>query len=407
MELAPIVLFGYNRPEHITKTIESLKNNNLSDKSDLFVFVDGPKNAEDKVNQKKVCDIVNNITGFKTIQINISDKNKGLANSVIDGVTEIINRFGKAIVLEDDLELSVNFLKFMNEALEFYLNNKKIYSIAGYSTPIKIPDTYNECIYLCRRVESWGWATWKDRWEDIDWDIKDYNKFKNNFRERDNFSQCGDDMPIMLDDQMNGKIDSWAVRWDYNRYKKDAYTVVPVKSLVKNIGCDSTGRHCITTKKYETNVDNEYIWKFMHEIYEDEEIRNRLRIFYNIERNKNVKRILVQNLWIQSLINREKLSDKIIEKFNKNEISIYGFGILGKMLYEQLKIESKIKIKYIVDVNAKYIENISCISPEQFIMLADDYELIIITPVDSFEEIQETLKNYKKINIQSLEKIFK
>lgn len=407
MELAPIVLFGYNRPEHINKTIESLKKNNLAYRSDLFVFVDGAKNAEDKVNQEEVCNIVNNITGFKTIQINISDKNMGLANSVIAGVTEIINRFGKVIVLEDDLELSVNFLKFMNEALEFYFNNKKIYSIAGYSTPIKIPDTYNKCLYLCRRVESWGWATWKDRWEDIDWEIEDYNEFKNNFRERDNFSQCGDDMPIMLDDQMNGKVDSWAVRWDYNRYKKDAYTIVPVKSLVKNIGCDSTGRHCITTKKYNTNVDDKYVWKFEQGINEDEEIKNRLRIFYNLKRNNNAKRVLVQNFWIQSLINGEKLSNKIIDKFNKNEISVYGFGVLGKMLYKQLKSENKIKIKYVVDVNAKKIENINCINPEQFLMSAHEGELIIITPVDSFEEIQEILNNDKKLNIQSLEKIFK
>src|SRR5699024_3409085 len=106
--------------------------------------------------------------------------NKGLANSVISGVTKVIDKFGKVIVIEDDLISSTDFLSYMNNALEFYEMNKSIWSISGYNIPIDIPSNYKHDVYLSYRGCSWGWATWKNRWNQTDWSVKDYDAFKSN-----------------------------------------------------------------------------------------------------------------------------------------------------------------------------------------------------------------------------------
>ena len=148
MNLAPIILFVYNRPEHTKKTLESLKINELASDSLLFIFSDGNKNENDRKSVEEVRNYISTISGFKEINIILREKNLGLADSVISGVAEVIEKYGKAIVLEDDIVTSKYFLKFMNEALDFYDADKKIYSISGYNFPIKIPKSYQHKIYI-------------------------------------------------------------------------------------------------------------------------------------------------------------------------------------------------------------------------------------------------------------------
>ena len=168
------------------------------------------------------------IDGFKSINIIESTKNKGLANSVISGVTQVIRKHNRVIVLEDDLETSENFLEYMNHALVFYENTKNIWSISGYCPPITIPDNYNKAVFLSYRSSSTGWATWKDRWEKNDWEIKDYERFRKNKYLKKKFNRGGNDLVWMLEYQMNDEIDSWAVRWCYNQFKLDMYSIYPV-----------------------------------------------------------------------------------------------------------------------------------------------------------------------------------
>ena len=253
--LAPIVLFVYNRFKHTQKTINALKRNKLAEESKLFIFSDGYKNQKDRQKVKKVRDIINNINGFKNIDVFESEKNKGLANSVIDGVTKIINKYGKVIVLEDDLVTSKNFLRYMNRGLDFYEGNKDIWSISGYNIPIDIPDNYEYDVYLSYRAHSWGWATWKDRWNKIDWKIKDFDEFINNKKKQKLFNRAGNDMTRMLKRQIKGQIDSWAIRWCYNQFEEDSYTIYPVKSKVKNIGMDGSGVHCGVSNQHDVILD--------------------------------------------------------------------------------------------------------------------------------------------------------
>ncbi len=264
-DLAPLVLFVYNRLDTTKKTIENLKKNTLAKDTDLFIFSDAAKNDSGKEKVQNVRDYIHKITGFRSIKIVEAEKNKGLANSVITGVTDIIVKYGKVIVVEDDLLTAPQFLQFMNDALEFYKEDRRIWSISGYQYPIKMPAKYNETVYASYRASSWGWATWLDRWESIDWLIGDYKKYRYNPIRILSFCKGGTDLDKMLRYQMQGKLDSWAIRWCYNQSRQNKYTIYPVKSLVDNIGTDGSGTHCDPTSfRFHQTLAYDFKYQFKH-----------------------------------------------------------------------------------------------------------------------------------------------
>jgi hypothetical protein len=247
MDLAPIVLFVYNRLWHTRQTIEALKKNTLAADSHLFIFADGNKPSEPEKPVIEVREYLRTINGFSNVTIIEQERNLGLANSVISGVTEIVNRYGMCIVLEDDLITSPYFLQFMNDALIFYQGEEKVFSIGGYNYPdtiMKIPSSYKDCVYFTPRSCSWGWATWKDKWVKGEWKMDYFTAFKENKTQQKAFCLGGDDLFDMLSAQFEGKIDSWSIRWDYSHFLRGAVCVYPVFSLVNNIGHDGSGIHC-------------------------------------------------------------------------------------------------------------------------------------------------------------------
>ena len=254
--LATVCLFTYNRLDKTKKTINALQKNYLSKDTHLVVFSDGPKNIQSKEEIEKVRCFLKNIDGFKSVKIHESPTNQGLAQSIIKGVTKVISLDQKVIVLEDDLISSQNFLNFMNQALDFYCLEKKFFSISGYTMDLKSLNNHAPDYYFGRRGSSWGWATWNDRWENIDWDVKDYKKYKWNLKKILQFSKGGSDMPFMLRKQMKNRIDSWAIRWCYHQFKYDLLTVFPSKSKILNIGFGKKATHTKKLTRFETNLDN-------------------------------------------------------------------------------------------------------------------------------------------------------
>lgn len=257
--LAPVILFVYNRPEHTIKTIEALAKNALAKESSVFIFSDAAKNEDSSEKVQAVRGYIDSLKDeeyFKSITISKAKLNRGLAKSVIEGVSEIINEYGKVIVLEDDLISTPDFLTYMNDALNYYSDLDKVWSISGYNIPIEIPEDYKDEVYHSFRGCSWGWATWKNRWNQVDWEVKDYEKFKRSRHLRTHFNLGGRDLAYMLDDQMKGLIDSWAIRWCYSQSKKNLFTIYPVKSRIKNIGLDGTGTHSGITTSYDVEIDN-------------------------------------------------------------------------------------------------------------------------------------------------------
>lgn len=284
---SPIVLFVYKRLT-VKKTIESLKKNQLYINSDLFIFSDGSRNQKDLNDVLDVRKYLKTITGFQNIKIIESEKNKGLAKSVISGVTEILSQYENVIVLEDDLIVSSDFLEYMNRSIEFYEKDKNIWSISGYGPNLPCLKDYKNDVYLSVRSSSWGWATWKDRWDAVDWKIEGFQKFKNNKELIKKFNVGGNDMYKMLELQILGKIDSWAIRWCYNQFLHNTYCVYPRKSKIINDGFnDSKGTHNSSpNNKWVVELDNKKL--ILNKLSEDEKILKCFQSYFNLNLNTKI-----------------------------------------------------------------------------------------------------------------------
>ena len=238
--LAPIALFCFNRLDTLSRTVEALQNNTLASESELFIFSDGPRRENEVDNVTAVREYIHSISGFKSITIKESMFNKGLGNSIIAGVTEVVNKYGKIIVLEDDLVTAPFFLEFMNEALDFYENEPKVAGILGYTelTGDNLPETY-----FSWEVGCLGWGTWKRGWEMFE---PDGNKLLECFKtqeQRFRFDINGT-YPFydMLKGQAEGKVDSWAIRWYASVFFHEMLGLHPGKNMVSHIGYQ-TGTH--------------------------------------------------------------------------------------------------------------------------------------------------------------------
>lgn len=244
LTFAPIALFVYNRPEHTRKTVESLRANDLARQSNLYVFADGAKNESATTAVEAVRRFIRSIDGFRTVKLYERERNLGLANSVISGVTQLCDEFGRAIVMEDDLLSAPDFLTFMNLALDRYSNEPKVFSVSGFNYAVVTPADYDFDAFFTYRSSSWGWATWNDRWARADWSVSDYPAFREDKHNQHLFNRGGEDLSRMLAWQMAGNLDSWAIRWAYTHSKHDAFALVPTQSRIFNIGLDGSGVHC-------------------------------------------------------------------------------------------------------------------------------------------------------------------
>lgn len=235
----PVVLFVYNRPEHTRKTLESIKNANGSEHHPLIIYSDGPQNESDKEKVDEVRCIIGKFEWPNKININISDKNLGLSNSIINGVTEVVNKYDKIIVIEDDLVIGNSFLPFMNKLLNKYQDAKHISSISGYSfySNMLLP-TY----YGLKIMSSWGWGTWKDIWNKIDFDAITLNNRLDQVS-LNSFDFAGFSYKNLFKKQLRGEIDSWAIRFYANMYLNNWVCLYPNTSMVINNGFDGSGTH--------------------------------------------------------------------------------------------------------------------------------------------------------------------
>ena len=241
MNLAPIVLFVYNRPYCLSRCIDALKNNHYANNSELIIYSDGNKSIIDKNEVESVRKYLKTISGFRKITVIEREKNYGLADSIIGGVTEVLQNNEKVIVLEDDMVTSPFFLEYMNRALELYKNDEITASVNGFFAPVKrkLPDTF-----FLNFADCWGWRTWKRAWKDFE---KDGNVLLTEIIKR-NLSYKFDlngtvDYTKMLADQVEGKNNSWAIRWYASAFLKNKLSLCPKHSLVQHIGNDGSGTH--------------------------------------------------------------------------------------------------------------------------------------------------------------------
>jgi hypothetical protein len=251
---APVVIFAFNRPIHLDRTLKALKLNFLSDKTEIFIFIDGPRNKCDIELVDAVRKRARLQGGFKSITIFEQEKNVGLAKSIINGVSKITNEYGKAIILEDDMITSPYFLSYMNEGLNKYFDEESVISIHGYLPDVRqnLPETF-----FLKGADCWGWGTWKDRWSKFNPDgayLLRELRHRNLLRDFDLNGACR--YSDMLIDQIEGRNNSWAIRWHASAFLVGGLTLHPGRSLVSNIGNDNSGTHCYDTILYDVKLTN-------------------------------------------------------------------------------------------------------------------------------------------------------
>jgi len=295
MSIAPVIIFNYNRPDHSQQVWDALSKNELARETELYLYCDGPKvNASDEMRQR-IADLhaqakqyaidAPKAGKFKAVHVACAETNKGLANSIIGGVTEVIAKHGRVIVLEDDLLTSPYFLKYMNTALDKYESYPSVFTISANRPPVNkmtIPKDYEYDVFVSLRPFSTGWATWKEKWEKIDWSLDYLVEFLKHPEQIKAFNRGGDDLTNMLLLQRDGKIDSWAIRYSYQLYYHHAVAILPCVPYVDNIGFDGTGVH---SWKGATDFRNDVSLapkdvRWLDVIYQDSRIINAFNSYF-------------------------------------------------------------------------------------------------------------------------------
>lgn len=250
--LSPVLIFVYNRPEHVQRLLQSLRTNKEAAQSQLFIYSDGPRDEASSDGVKKVRKLLQDIPGFASVKVIEREGNWGLARNIIEGVTEQVRRFGRVIVLEDDLTVAPFFLKFMNEALEAYRDEPRVGHVQAcdFTRDKSLPDTF-----LIKWTGSWGWGTWERAWQYFEPDGKkllqelEKRKLTYEFDFNGNYG-----FTRMLRKQIAGRNNSWAIRWNASLFLSDILSLNVGRSLVRNNGFDGSGTHCGGENIYESDL---------------------------------------------------------------------------------------------------------------------------------------------------------
>lgn len=243
---AAIALFLYKRLEHATRVVDALRRNRAAATSELCVFCDGARHETERADVALVRRFARSIDGFKHVRVVERDSNRGIARSIIDGMSEVFTRHERAIVIEDDVVCSPAALAYFNAMLEHFASWRRVSSISAFAFPrhlVPLP-RYPYDVYFTPRLNCWGWATWRDRWQSVTWDPPDADEWLSPRIAA--FSRAGSDLPELWRLHRAGQIDSWAIRWSLDQFRRGTVTVHPCESYAMSIGFDGSGTHQIT-----------------------------------------------------------------------------------------------------------------------------------------------------------------
>lgn len=250
--MTPVVLIAYNRPDALKRALEALAADDLAAGTDLFIRIDGPKGPQDADKVEAVREIARQARGFRSVDVAWAEENRGLAASVIAGVEQVLDFSETVIVVEDDLVVHPGFLTYLNAGLERYKDVPEVFSVCGYTNDVRIPAGYPYDAYFCTRSSSWGWATWRDRWQSVDWNPTPASLQKHAFA----FNRWGgSDCASMLRKWMEGKNSSWAIRFCYSQFLQGRVSLFPTESLVDaTAGFNGDGTHCKSYNRFRSHL---------------------------------------------------------------------------------------------------------------------------------------------------------
>ena len=257
MACAPIALFVYNRPDHTRRTVEALAANTLARETPLHVFSDAPRNKTARRSVEEVRSYIRTITGFQSVAIIERESNFGLARSIIEGVTNLCESYGRVIVVEDDLVTSPHFLSYVNDALTRYEYEDRVMQVVGYMFPISL--SLEEDAVFLPVTSSWGWGTWKRAWRHFDASGAGYQDLVNDQNLRRAFDLNGKyEFFKMLASQLRGETDSWAIRWYLSVFLMKGLVLYPREPLVENVGFDGSGVNCVASRIEAAKIDPQF-----------------------------------------------------------------------------------------------------------------------------------------------------
>ncbi len=428
MNLAPIILFVYNRPSHTLKTLESLEQNFLAKESILYVFADGAKENITKFELEEIAAVDSVVKSHKWCKEVIyikRERNFGLADNIVDGVADVLMRHEKVIVLEDDLVTSPGFLQYMNQALTIYQSEEKAMHVSGYMFPVKgrLPETF-----FFKQSSCWGWGTWKRAW-------KYYNGnsrlLLNQAFNLPNFNEINIDgtnqFVKQLEDNISGILKTWAVKWQFSIFVNDGLCLHPKISLVQNIGLDNSGENCGENNNFEiprlankiqviklpvSDYKNVYpkLRRFYKEMYlQSWEIKTILKGLVPHRIKKEIKKWFKPGY--QQLLSEQKrienhpryVPTKVIFNDRTLEITdIASFEFIRKELFENniYKFKTNIERPYIIDCGA----NIG-LSIIYFKTLFPNAEIVAFEP--DFAVFQSLAKNIESFGYTDVKLIRK
>lgn len=289
VELAPIALFVYNRPQHTARLLQSLLANPLAAQSRLYVFADGPKANASATELQRVADtrkLFDCLTGFAKVELRSAPENRGLAASVVEGVSLVLQRHGRIVVLEDDLELAPHFLHFMNEGLELYANRPDVYSVNGFMFPLKHKPAAGSV--LLPYTSTWGWGTWQSKWAVFDAAMPGKEQLLQNPRRVEQFNISG----YRYTDMLHLGNNSWGIRWYYSVFMKQGLNLFPTRSLVNNTGFDGSGTNCEEVPSEPVPLYQGFIQPALHATSDPEFHRQYIEYFRKLTQPTLVEKLM-------------------------------------------------------------------------------------------------------------------
>ncbi|MEH8128183.1 hypothetical protein [Aeromonas veronii] len=290
-DFAPVVLFVYARADHTQRTLAALAANPEAIDTDLIIYADAARSEKDAAKVQAVRDIISHVTGFKSVTLHMREHNVGLAQNIIEGVTQVCQQYGRVIVLEDDIVTSPAFLGFMNAALDRYKTESKVWHISGWNYPVETDGLGD--VFLWRLMNCWGWATWADKWQNFN---KDPQRLINNWNDNQKYYFDLDGAGVFWSQVLannEGKINTWAIFWYATIFENSGLCLNPSKSYVDNIGLDGSGVHCgnsqtLVTTGYTLSNKSNLIWP--SEIAESNQAVEAIKLYYKKQQKSFIVR---------------------------------------------------------------------------------------------------------------------
>jgi hypothetical protein len=277
---AHIAVFGFNRPNHLAACLKSLSLNPESKKSAVTIFIDGPRAPQDLQMVEATRDVAFGEFGFLSKEVVVRETNLGLAKSITTGVNHVLADNTRIIVLEDDLWLSTSFLKFMNQGLSLYENEPRVASLHGFcfqfAKPLDQP-------FFLRGADCLGWATWKDRWETVNFNASELLQEIESLGLSQQFNLDGAfSYTTLLKAEIGKEKHSWAILWHASMFLQNKLTLYPGESLIRYEGADGSGINSGTGSLWDTTFSKRDDWEFPREISESYDARDELVNFYRV-----------------------------------------------------------------------------------------------------------------------------